>query len=211
MPNELQPKQPSALSIAPDTPVQMVQQTGEKSIFANRIDNLNVTVQTLNTTPKLVTQAPKPTAIPLNNEYYNLFVRGDIDLQNIQPFTMEIDRALTEYIDDNIKMEFSTLSADAQKQIKTFPSIFAKENTDYGHTDEEQLLGIGYVRQIKVRREAVKIYPQIIYLLPQQRLNEALFELDIQGSSSFNEFNRTHWSIKKVDLMEELRELGFPL
>ena len=39
--------------------------------------------------------------------------------------------------------------------------------------------------------------------LSQQRLNEALFDLDIHGTTSFNEFNRTHWCIKKVDLIAE--------
>ena len=53
--------QPISFSIRPDT--QTVQQTGEKSVFANHVDNLNVTVQTLNTPPQLITQAP--TAIPL--------------------------------------------------------------------------------------------------------------------------------------------------
>lgn len=55
------------------------------------------------------------------------------------------------------------------------------------------------------------IYPDIRCYLPQQRLNEALFELDISGTDSFNEFNRMHWSIKKIDLIAELQELGFNL
>mgnify|MGYP000445987754 CR=1 FL=1 len=78
-------------------------------------------------------------------------------------------------------------------------------------TDEEQILAFGFVKQIKVRRNGVMIYPEIRCYLPQQRLNEALFELDITGTDSFNEFNRMHWSIKKIDLIAELQELGFNL
>lgn len=209
MSNDIQPNQPVTLSLHPDT--QTIQQTGEKNVFANHVDNLNVTLQTLNTPPQLVIQASKLATLSLNNEYYNLIVRDEIDLYNTQPFTLSIDRSLKEYMGDELVKEFPISSSETQKRVLTFPSIFANENVSYGHTNEKQLLGLGYIRQLKVRYEAVKIYPHIIYLLPQQRLNESLFDLDIQGNSFFNEFNRTHWCIKKVNLIAELRELGFQL
>ena len=56
MSNDIQPNQPVTLSLHPDT--QTIQQTGEKNVFANHVDNLNVTLQTLNTPPQLITQAP---------------------------------------------------------------------------------------------------------------------------------------------------------
>ena len=126
-------------------------------------------------------------------------------------FKVEPDRVLTGYMEDSVKAEFSTLTEEAIARIKRFPSIFANENNAFGHTDEEQILAFGFVKQIKVRRNGVMIYPDIKCYLPQQRLNEALFELDISGTDSFNEFNRMHWSIKKIDLIAELRELGFTL
>ena len=130
--------QPISFSIRPDT--QTVQQTGEKSVFANHVDNLNVTVQTLNTPPQLITQAPKPTAITLNNEYYNLIVGGEMDFYNTQPFTLSIDRSLKEYMGDELVKEFPISSSETQKRVLTFPSIFANENISYGHTNEKQLL-----------------------------------------------------------------------
>ena len=124
---------------------------------------------------------------------------------------MEHDRVLSEYMENSIKAEFSTLSDEATARIRLFPSIFANENNAFGHTDENQILAFGFVKQLKVRRNGVMIYPDIRCYLPQQRLNEALFELDISGTDSFNEFNRMHWSIKKIDLIDELQELGFNL
>ena len=147
------------------------------------------------------------TAIPLNNQYYNLIVTGEIEFENIQPITMPMDRALTEYMDE-LKSEFLPLSPRVQERILTFPTIFANENMYYGRANENQVFGLGYIHRIKVRHDAVRIYPQIICCLPQQKLNEACFELDMGGNSSFNELNRTHWSIKKIDLLAELRELG---
>ena len=147
------------------------------------------------------------TAIPLNSQYYNLIVTGEIEFENIQPITMSTDRVLTEYMDE-LKSEFLPLSPRVQERILTFPTIFANENMYYGRANENQVFGLGYIHRIKVRHDAVRIYPQIICCLPQQKLNEACFELDMGGNSSFNELNRTHWSIKKIDLLAELRELG---
>ena len=104
---------------------------------------------------------------------------------------------------------FSTLTDEIQKQVLTFPSVFANENiSGYDHTDEDQLLELGYIRQIKIRRDKIKIYSQVLCLLPQQRFNEACFDLGIQSGY---ELHRAHCSIKKVDLIAELRELGFQL
>ena len=147
------------------------------------------------------------TAIPLNSQYYNLIVTGEIEFENIQPITMSTDRVLTEYMDE-LKSEFLPLCPRVQERVLTFPTIFANENMYYGRANENQVFGLGYIHRIKVRHDAVRIYPQIICCLPQQKLNEACFELDMGGNSSFNELNRTHWSIKKIDLLAELRELG---
>ena len=147
------------------------------------------------------------TAIPLNSQYYNLIVTGEIEFENIQPITMSTDRVLTEYMDE-LKSEFLPLSPRVQERVLTFPTIFANENMYYGRANENQVFGLGYIHRIKVRHDAVRIYPQIICCLPQQKLNEACFELDMGGNSSFNELNRTHWSIKKIDLLAELREFG---
>lgn len=209
MPNELLPNNPSAINIVPNTAVQTVQQTGEKNVYANHVDQLNLTVQNINTVPPLIVQAQnRQIAIP-NCEYYHLIVSNGLDIPNLQPFTIDTKRSLTEYMEDDVKVMFSTLTDEIQKQVLNFPAVFANENTSgYDHTDEDQLLGLGYIRQIKIRRDKIKIYPQILCLLPQQRFNEACFDLDIQSGY---ELHREHWSIKKVDLIAELRELGFQL
>lgn len=135
MSNDIQPNQPVTLSLHPDT--QTIQQTGEKNVFANHVDNLNVTLQTLNTPPQLVIQALKLSTLSLNNEYYNLIVRDEIDLYNTQPFTLSIDRSLKEYMGDELVKEFPISSSETQKRVLTFPSIFANENISYGHTNEK--------------------------------------------------------------------------
>lgn len=185
---------------------------GEAGIQAENIENVNVNISVA---PPLITPQPKvlQQMVAADRTHYNLFVTYGVDWTNPDAanFKIEPDRVLTGYMEDSVKAEFSTLSDEAIARIKRFPSIFANENNAFGHTDEDQILAFGFVKQIKVRRNGVMIYPDIKCYLPQQRLNEALFELDISGTDSFNEFNRMHWSIKKIDLIAELRELGFNL
>lgn len=190
---------------------QTINQTGEKNIFASKIENMNVNLQINSNdfTPQLLKQIKPPEPIQVDTTYYNLFVINEVDFTKSESFIIDSSRALTDYVNMDINTEFSSLSDTAIEKIKTFPSIFANENRHYGHTDEEQVFGYGFVEQIKVRKIGVKIKPSIIYLIPQQRLNEALFELDLYGSGALNELNRTHWAIKKVNLIEELQELGF--
>lgn len=81
---------------------------------------MNVTLQTLNTPPQLITQAPKPATLSLNNEYYNLIVGGEMDFYNIQPFTLSIDRSLKEYMGDELVKEFPISSSETQKEYLLF-------------------------------------------------------------------------------------------
>ena len=191
-------------------PTKTVQQSGEKNTYINQAEQVNIVVQPASA-PKILRQIKYPSPIVFNRTYYNIIVSFGLEFSQDTPFIFDPKRALTEGMSAELKEEFSTLSDEAIEKIKTFPTLFANENTAYGHTDEEQTLGFGYIRQIKVRQAGIKIYPHILYLIPQQRLNEALMELDLWGDNAFNEFNRTHWSIKKVDLISELQELGFQL
>ena len=191
-------------------PTKTVQQSGEKNTYINQAEQVNIVVQPASA-PKILRQIKYQSPIVFNRTYYNIIVSFGLEFSQDTPFIFDPKRALTEGMSAELKEEFSTLSDEAIEKIKTFPTLFANENTAYGHTDEEQTLGFGYIRQIKVRQAGIKIYPHILYLIPQQRLNEALMELDLWGDNAFNEFNRTHWSIKKVDLISELQELGFQL
>ena len=148
-------------------------------------------------------------ATKISSEYYNLFVVGDESF-NEGFFLIDKERALTvsEGVAADISEQFASLSPEAQALIKTFPSIFASENHQYGHTDEAQLAVFGVVTDIRIQENGIKIYYQRFCNIPQQRLNEIMLRLAIRGSSSFNELNRTHWTIKRINLIKELRAAG---
>jgi hypothetical protein len=145
-------------------------------------------------------------ATKISTEYYNLFVVGEEPFRE-NFFLISKDRALTtsEGVAAGISEQFASLTPEAQATIKTFPSIFASENHKYGSTDEAHLAHFGVVTDIRIQENGIKIYFQRFCTIPQQRLNEIMFNLAIKGSASFNELNRTHWAIKRLNLIEELR------
>lgn len=215
MSNELQILAQPDLIPNLDTTPSFIQQTGEKNVLIKQADtvNMNIKIDTNTITPQLLQQAkPCINKQQINRTHYNLFVTHSIDFsKTVCVIDMDPSKALTENTANDVRLEFSTLTDDAISKIKTFPCIFANKNLAYGSTNEEQVLGLGFVKQVKITKERIGISAEILYTLPQQRINEALLQLDIDGNSSFNELNQTHWSIKKVDLYEKLNELGFPV
>ena len=145
----------------------------------------------------------------INTEFYNLFVVGDESF-NESFFLIGKDRVLTttEGVAPEISAQFATLTPEAIKAIKTFPSLFVSENRHYGRTDTDHLALFGIVTDIRIQENGIKIYFQRFCSIPQQRLNDIMFNLAIKGKPSYNELNRTHWAIKRINLIEELRAAG---
>lgn len=213
MANELQKITSQPVGFPTDMPQEAVFLQGEKPVYAKHIDQMNVTIQMAASTPKLLNSKVPSDSIDFDRRYYNIFVVGDdFDIKTDNPFKVRCDRVLREYINEEIKPIFLPLSDDSKiEQIKRLPCLFANENRYDGHTTEDQVMSFGYVRDIQPRRDGIKVYPHVMYLLKQQRMNEHLFDLDLWGSNKSNEFNRMHWSIKKVDLIAELHEMGYQL
>lgn len=192
-----------AKSVAPTT----FTQTGDKN---TQIAHANSVHQVINIiVPGMVSQPGNSmnTCVSLNLDCYNLFVIGEEDFQSGN-FIIPKDRALTESMSAEAIKQFSALSPDAIAQIKTFPSLFASENHQYGRTDDDHTAYFGLVIGVKIQDNGIKVYFYKLSAIPQQKLNELALELALGKASSFNELNRTHWAIKRVNLIEELRKAG---
>ena len=147
-------------------------------------------------------------AVTLNLDFYNLIVvAGDV-LDGTNHVMVDKERAITESTSDELKKRYAALTPEAIAEIKTFPTIIATENHSYGKTDEAHYAHYGMITDIKVQDNGIKIYYQFLNSIPQQKLNELLFELGLQGNSNFNELNRMHWAIKRINMVEVLRENG---
>ena len=119
--------------------------------------------------------------ITFNTDFYHLFViLGEKFEDNY--FLVPRERALTESTNDELKAKYSALTPEAIEGLKRYPAIFADENHSYGKTDDAQDAYFGFVKDVKIQDNGIKIYYTIITAIPQQILNEQCFELGIGGA-----------------------------
>ncbi|MDD6597154.1 hypothetical protein [Anaerovibrio sp.] len=154
-----------------------------------------------------------------NTEYFNLIVIAGELYRN--PYIMlDLDRVLTKKYGTSevIHNRLAKLTKEAIDEIKTYPTIFAGENYRYCQPDTlsqgPQLAFYGFIQDVRLlENRKVKIYYQLIPMcnIPQDLLNGMLNELDIKGSYKINELDKTHWSIKHINLIEELKLKGISL
>ena len=145
--------------------------------------------------------------VTLNYDCFNLFVLGTEQYDG-PTFIVPKDRALTESTSDEMKAQCAALTPEAIEIIKTFPALFCSENHHFAKTDPDHMAYYGYVTDIKVQDNGIKIYFTKLNAFPQQILNNIASRLSIGGARSFNELSRTHWAIKRVNLVEELATAG---
>jgi len=118
--------------------------------------------------------------ITFNTDFYHLFViLGEKFEDNY--FLVPKDRALTESTNNELKTKYASLTPEAIEDLKRYPAIFADENHSYGKTDDAQDAYFGFVKDVKIQDNGIKIYYTIITAIPQQILNEHCFELGIGG------------------------------
>lgn len=191
----------------PSTGGQQVVQTGAESVAIPNYGNIDLTVN------QYITQMPyfggnvyMPPKV--DRKYYNIFVIGAEEFDRPY-FRLRKDRALTEYMTEETKRKFEKLTDENLAEIKTMPSLFMAENMKYGKADDKQMVIYGFIPDLQIYDNEIKVYycgwgNRIL----QQKINDMLAELQLDGNGNFNEMNRTHWSIKQCDLIEELLEAG---
>lgn len=179
-------------------------QQGQKNMFIQNAEKVNI-----NISPEALAAILAHKSLNLKSTYYNLIVSNELNLDAPSAeFKIDRSRVLTEFIDAEINKQFSLSLEDSIQKLQTLPTIFINENSEYGAATPAQQAGLGYISKIKVRHEVVLITPSIHQKFHQQTLNENPLKFDIIAQNRFSELNRTHWTIKKVDLLSELRELG---
>lgn len=133
-----------------------------------------------------------------NINYYNLFVSADSTAWESNSFIMSIERCLTSFTDTDIKKKFDIKNDDILTQIKKFPCLFLYEEgvNDHGY--------IGYLTSIKIRHNGIKFNFKIIEKILLEEVKALYFELAISMNKGITELMHTHWTIKNVNLFEEL-------
>lgn len=146
--------------------------------------------------------------VTFNYDCFNFFVLGGEQYEGAY-FIVSKDRALTESTSQEMKDLCASLSPEAIAIIKTFPAVFCSENRHYSKTDPDHMAFYGYVTDIKVQDNGIKVYFTKLNQLPQQVLIDLSYELSIAGAKSYTELSRTHWAIKRINLVEVLENAGY--
>lgn len=209
MDDKLLPTTPAVVSIS-DAPTTINLPGDGNTLIAHAGVVNSSSVTNVIVTGKPVGGIPAPSPGALSREYYNLFVMGGETFSAFSSghFLVPKDRALTECVSPDIKTAVSSFDADTIEFIKTLPAIFMSENESYARFDDTQQAYFGMVSDVRVQMNGIKICYQTLNAIPQRRLFDLMRELDILGRPSFSELSRTHWAIKHVNLVEELRDAG---
>lgn len=146
--------------------------------------------------------------VTFNYDCFNFFVLGT-EQYDSQTFMVPKNRALTESTSDEMKARCAALTNEAIEIIKTFPALFCSENHNFTKTDPDHMAYYGYVTDIKVQDNGIKIYFTKLNTLPQQVLIDLAPDLGIGGAKAYNELSRTHWAIKRINLVEVLDKAGY--
>lgn len=154
----------------------------------------------------------------INMDYYSLFVINGESYSNPY-FTVDTSRALTvKYgTTQHIHERLAEFDDTAIAELKSYPAVFATENYRYSPPlvpTGEQYAFFGFVTDVKpLQNGKIKVFFQRIPMcnIPQNLLNQMLTELDIQGNNKINELDKTHWSVKNVNLIEEMKLKGISL
>lgn len=143
-----------------------------------------------------------------NCDYFNLFVIGDESYEGSY-FYVPKEKALTESIATDIRERYSSLSVDAVNEIKKFPSVFCSENHRFAKTDINHCASLGMISDVEVQSCGIKISFSLMFDIPQTAIIKMSDALMIEGTEFNTELCRTHWTIKKVNLIQTLQEAGY--
>lgn len=176
-------------------------QIGGKIINVKNANNVN-----LNTLPNGF--MPK---MPMDTEYYNLFVVGEYGTELKSPFFVPLELALKKGIDRDVKNEFFSMNKAVRERIKRFPSIFTYANSINGHTEIDHSAVYGMVIEIECLDGVgymiswSSLSPGFV---PQNDLIAHAEEFSLGMAPHGNELDDVHWTIKKRNVIEALRGIG---
>jgi hypothetical protein len=132
---------------------------------------------------------------------YNLLITAHAGVWDKGIGQFDFSRFL-EYTDDDIKARFGTFDEQSVHALLGLPALFAYESHCELHAR------VGTITDLRVRDRGLRISLQFdpaFAPISPDALEDLQMELDIAGW----ELSRTHWAVKRVDLLWLLRNAGF--
>ena len=112
-----------------------------------------------------------------------------------------------------MRTELGELTDEAVEKIKTYPALFMQEAEGYyAKASDKQQAFFGFVDGVRLQDNGIKIRCQLLWPIPMQQISNIGFELGMKDmTKAITEMNHTHWAIKRINLIEELKDAGISL
>lgn len=190
-----------------------VTQTGNTNVHVDHAESITQNITFLpvfnRTTPGITRTNPQA----VSTEFYHLFVMGGETFEQ-DHFLVPADRAISNYwTSDDLRTEYGALTAESIEKLKTFPALIMQESEGYyAKAGDKQEAYLGVIEDIRVQDNGIKIRWRMIWAFPMQAICNIGLELGMKDmNKALSELNRTHWAIKRINLIEELKDAGLTL
>ena len=145
--------------------------------------------------------------LKMDMRFYNLFVVTSEAFRSGNCFCIPKELALQD-TDDDVAAALTMLGAQELISIRSFPTIVATKNHACGSTSSWHLASYGFLNYIEVSDSTIQFYFSKLNDIPQQTLITNADRFCIGRAPAFNEFDRPHWSVKRLNIVEALRSAG---
>lgn len=207
MSKELQPIPPTSIQPVPEN---RTLNFGQVDTFVAHTDKVTTNVFFGGTGLAVDPVAPNAGLPPkMNTAFYNLFVVSGEAITQTGFYVLKKD-ALQD-TDDDIVEHLVEFGENEIAAVRSFPTVVAMLNQKCGSTDIAQMAAYGFINSIQEKDNTVQFGFTKLQDISQCLLVEEATALGIGRASAYNEFDRPHWAVKRINIVETLRSRGVQL
>jgi len=207
MSKDLQPIPPTGIQ---PTPENRTLNFGQVDTFVAHTDKVTTNVF-FGGTGLPVDQAAYNAGLPpkMNTAFYNLFVVSNEAISQTGFYILKKD-ALQD-TDDDVVTHLIEFGESEIAAVRSFPTVVATQNHRCGATDATHQAAYGFINSIQMKDNTIQFGFTKLQDVPQCLLIEEAATLGIGRASAYNEFDRPHWAVKRINIVEALRNRGVQL
>ena len=142
----------------------------------------------------------------MDTGYYNLFVL-DAEALVQGGFRVQKVDALKDTEPDIIK-DLTSLGQRELSCIRSYPTIVAMRNAQYGTTAPGSILYYGFINSIQMCKTSVIFGFTKLHDISQAVFVDNAAAFGIRKACAYNEFDHPHWAVKHINVVDALRNQG---
>lgn len=142
----------------------------------------------------------------MDTGYYNLFVL-DAEAWVQGGFRVQKVDALKDTEPDIVK-NLTSLGERELSCIRSYPTIVAMRNAQYGTTVPGSILYYGFINSIQMSETSVVFGFTKLHDIPQTIFVDNAAVFGIGKACAYNEFDHPHWAVKHINVVDTLRNQG---